>query len=886
MQKIDRTQWGEINQYLDEALELQGRTREAWLLDLDARAPDVSVVVRSLVEEKERLPDDLLLNVERAVAQPRNGLAGQRLGSYTLVSELGYGGMGTVWLARRSDGRYEGDVAVKLLNASLLGHPAEQRFVHEGSVLAKVRHPNIAQLIDAGVAPTGQPYLVLEYVDGERIDRFAAENDLDVRDRVCLFLDVLAAVSHSHSHLIIHRDLKPNNVLVTADGVVKLLDFGIATLLGPEDNELTREDVGLTPGYAAPEQLLHESVTTATDVYALGVMLFLLLAERHPLEPGSKSFREIARATLDREMPLLSGCAIDRSLARELRGDLDNIVARAVRRDPAERYATAEAFADDLRRFLAYEPVTARPYSLSYRAGRFVRRHRGSVAIGLTTLLMLIVAVAVTTLQMFEARRQRDAAIYESQRAEFQSRFAYQIMSEVGESGETITIRQLMAKGMEVLEKNYGDDPRFVIGMLVNISGRYMDLGDTNGEYTALVRAEQIARRLGDPERIAFVQCNTVETELAAGRPAQARERMQDGLAHLAMLSSVPFERESDCGAAQARLLWAEGKLPEAIDAATRIALQLEQRGQTGDLLYQTLATMLDAMLSAEGRRNEARAWNGKLIAELERSGGDTTMGMSSARHNQASHLYDAGEVREAFEVQRSLVDKLVAQQGIDSVAAGSAHRLGLYGILVEESDEGMKWIDLGLNAAIDQNDHRGQIGALLSRARAHLERGRPDRALADVQSAENLCHENPQENRVSLRSAKFLRAGVRVAQHLPEAAVAEIDAVLGEIGYPRQRVANQLAPMLTLKARAEFELGRFADALATARDALVVAEANAPQPDRSAHVGDALILIARTEQQLGELEDARAAAQRADAILSKAMGPGHSKVREANSLL
>jgi tetratricopeptide (TPR) repeat protein len=326
--------------------------------------------------------------------------------------------------------------------------------------------------------------------------------------------------------------------------------------------------------------------------------------------------------------------------------------------------------------------------------------------------------------------------------------------------------------------------------------------------------------------------------------------------------------------------------LPEAIDAATRLALQLEQRGQTDDLLYQTLATMLDVMLSAEGRRNEARAWNGKLIAELERSGGDTTMGMSSARHNQAGHLYDAGEVRAALEVQRDLVDKIVAQQGVDTVAATSAHRLGLYQILVEESDDGMKWIDLGLQTALAQNDHRGQIGALLSRAWAHLERGRPGRALTDVQAAERLCRENPQENRVPLRSARLLRGGVLVAQHFPDAAIAEINAVLDEIGYPRQRVANQLAPMLTLKARAELEQGNAATALATARDALAVAEANAPQPDRSATVGDALIAIARAEQQLGNIDAARAAAQRAGAILSKAMGPGHSKVREANSLL
>ena len=212
--------------------------------------------------------------------------------------------MGTVWLAHRSDGRYEGRVAVKVLNAALLGRPTEQRFVREGSVLARLRHPNIAQLIDAGVAPSGQPYLVLEYVDGERIDRYAEARSLSVEARVRLFLDVLAAVAHAHVRLVVHRDLKPTNILVTQDGVVKLLDFGIAALLGAEDGELTREvDPALTPEYAAPEQLLGHPVTTATDVYALGLVLFVLLTGKHPFAPEGKSGPELARATLEQQTP-------------------------------------------------------------------------------------------------------------------------------------------------------------------------------------------------------------------------------------------------------------------------------------------------------------------------------------------------------------------------------------------------------------------------------------------------------------------------------------------------------------------------------------------------------------------------------------------------------
>lgn len=584
MASDEQKRWREISQFLDEALDLDEPAREPWLRALDTKSPDISSAVRSLLAERDRLGEQPLLNEEQIIPRPHGALSGQQVGAYTLESVLGHGGMGTVWLAHRSDGRYEGHAAVKLLNAALLGRPAEQRFVREGSVLAKLQHPNIAQLIDAGVAASGQPFLVLEYVRGERIDRYAELHALDVDARVRLFLDVLAAVAHAHSRLIVHRDIKPSNILVTANGTVKLLDFGIAALLGPEEQELTREiETGLTPEYAAPEQILKQTVTTATDVYALGVVLFVMLTGRHPHDAEGKSTLEIARATLD--------C------------------------------------------------------------------HRAGVIMGGATAMALVVATILTTLQMLEASRQRDAALYQSRRAEFQARFAYQIMSEAGSDGQPLTIRNLMEKGIEVLEKNYGDDPRFVIGMLVNISGRYMNLGDTKGEYAALVKAEKLARQIADPERIAYVQCNTVETELAAGRLKQARERMRDGLANLAKLPDPLPERETECGTAHARLLWAEGRLPEAIDEATRMARLFESTNETGDLGYRTIVTMLDVMLSLEGRRNEARMWNARYFQILEQFGDASGLAIINARHHQAGHLNDAGESRAALEIQRRAVE-------------------------------------------------------------------------------------------------------------------------------------------------------------------------------------------------------------------------------------
>ena len=422
MSKFSPDQWQALSPHLDEALELTGVERETWLSSLQSKNPTLASQMEMLLQEHRALCEEGFLEASALDLPEGPGLAGQVLGVYKLVSQIGHGGMGTVWLAERSDGRFERRVAVKVLNFALMGKGGEERFKREGRILGRLTHPHIAELIDAGVSLAGQPFLVLEYVEGDHIDRYCDQNNLDVRARIRLFLDVLHAVAHAHANRIVHRDLKPSNILVRTDGQAKLLDFGIAKLLNCEgqtgEAPLTLEGGrALTPEYAAPEQLRGESVTSGTDVYALGVLLYVLLTGQHPDGTGPRTPASLVKAILETEPPRPSQivaatqasdmtaaanagrrASTPDKLSRLLRGDLDTIVAKALKKNPWERYASVQGFAEDLRRYLRHEPISARPDAFAYRIGKFVRRHRNSVIAALLAVLALASATIVTRL--------------------------------------------------------------------------------------------------------------------------------------------------------------------------------------------------------------------------------------------------------------------------------------------------------------------------------------------------------------------------------------------------------------------------------------------------------------------------------------------------------
>ena len=384
--------------------------------------PDTRARVQALLDAHDRAGERFLSQSAGELAAAAIGRAGRRLGAYQIIREIGRGGMGAVYLAARADDEFQKQVAIKIVAAPLGDDDLVRRFRRERQILAELEHPQIARLIDGGTTEDGLPYLVMEYVDGVRIDDYCQTRQLSIADRVRLFLRVCDAVQFAHNNLVIHRDLKPGNILVTPDGQPRLLDFGIASLVSadPAAPTATRTVAAMTPEYASPEQMRGERVTAASDVYSLGVVLYELLAGDSVHDFGGKRPDEVYRIVTELEPPRPSAVASrrgDTACARHLRGDLDATVLMAVRKEPQRRYASVALLADDLTRYLEGKPVTARGEAVAYRTRKFVRRHRMVVAAAAAFFLALVSGIVATTWMALEADRARADAVRERDRA-------------------------------------------------------------------------------------------------------------------------------------------------------------------------------------------------------------------------------------------------------------------------------------------------------------------------------------------------------------------------------------------------------------------------------------------------------------------------------------
>ncbi len=436
--------WSQISTLFDELVELNVDQREQRLASIKAADAALAGEVRALLKADEDtsglLDGDAVAAVPGVLTRDSDGMPADGVaGPYRLLYLLGEGGMGVVWLAERTDGAYEQQVAVKVLKRGMDTHAILRRFLQERRILARLQHKHIVRLVDGGMSSDGRPFYVMDFVDGKPITTYASGQALDVRDRVALLVKVADAVSYAHSQLIVHRDLKPSNVLVDHQGEPRVLDFGIAKLI-EESGEQTATGTGmrvLSPAYAAPEQILGEAIGTATDVYALGLMLCELLTGQLPRQRRGATPAQLAldasQEVVDRASTLAGKLGVDQlrelygedadaaQISRNIAGDLDLIITTALQREPARRYATAAAFADDLRRWLEARPIAARADSTAYRFNRFVRRHQVGVAATALVLLALIAGLAAALWQADKARHQAELADQQAKRADLET---------------------------------------------------------------------------------------------------------------------------------------------------------------------------------------------------------------------------------------------------------------------------------------------------------------------------------------------------------------------------------------------------------------------------------------------------------------------------------
>jgi len=385
--------WDQVKEILATALEMPAEERAGFLRQACGSDQALFAEVESLLAHHNQA-DSLLENspTARWLSFEPSAFAGKKIGAYRVIRELGEGGMAVVYLGERDDQQFRRRVAIKMLRPGVYTAEIVQRFRNERQTLAALDHPNIVKLLDGGSTEDGLPYLVMDYVEGVPIDEFCRSNQLSVRSRLLLFLNVCAAVRYAHRNLVIHRDLKPGNILITKDGVPRLLDFGIAKLLNPEFLQTPlvtqTEWRPMTLEYASPEQVRGQPVTEASDIYSLGVLLYELLAGRRPCRTEGQSRLEIERMICEKEPERPSG-SVAPELRRALEGDLDTIVLKALRKEPKQRYVSVEELSDDIQHHLSGMPVLARNPTLTYRSGRFLRRHRESFATALVALVLL-----------------------------------------------------------------------------------------------------------------------------------------------------------------------------------------------------------------------------------------------------------------------------------------------------------------------------------------------------------------------------------------------------------------------------------------------------------------------------------------------------------------
>jgi serine/threonine-protein kinase len=912
MRTLRLDEWQVLSPYLDEALGMTEDERFVWLSSLRTHSPGIAKRLEALLNEQSALSKAGFLE-KRSVDLPpaMSAFNDQTVGVYRLISQIGHGGMSSVWLAERVDGRFERKVAVKFLNIALMGKVGAERFKREGKILGLLIHPQIAELIDAGVSQTGQPYLVLEYVEGEHIDSYCDEQKLDIQARIRLFLDVLAAVAQAHANLIVHRDLKPSNVLVRKDGQVKLLDFGIAKLLESEEEaghptQLTVEGGrAMTPEYAAPEQLKGEAVTTATDVYALGVLLYLLLTGQHPAGPGPRTPADLIKAVVDNEPTRPSDtvnakrpndettisaekrATTSDKLHRLLRGDLDTILTKALKKDPKERYTSVTAFADDLRRYLRNQPISARPDTLLYRATKFVRRNRTAVVLVTLVAIATIAGMLGTLIQSRNARAERDFALGQLSRAEAVNDLNEFLLSDAAPSGQPFTVNELLMRAEHIVERQQDKHDPQRVEMLISLGRQYNVLDEQAKSRQLLNEAYDLSRGLADHSIRARASCALASAIALTGEHDRAELLAQEGLKEVGNRSRFAPDRMF-CLLRATDVARERGDSREAlarVEAAQQTSKQLPlASGLVGSQLLMDVAESYRYV----GRYDEANTTFEQASGQLTALGRDDTQTAVTLFNNWGTVLVLAGRPLESERVLRRAIEISRAGQTEDAVSpmllVNYARSLRELHQLTKAAD----YAERGYSKA-QQSGAQVVVGqSLLLRAVIYTDMNDLPRATAMLDEVEPRLRQSLPAGHIAFASLASNRALIAQSRGDLSSALQQANeaVAISESAMNAGRLGGDYLPIfLTRRSEVQLQFGHYGQAEADATRALNLLQPSTRSKVFSSKLGRGYLALGRALQAQNKRSEARAAFLSAAEHLQNSLGADHPDTRSARQL-
>lgn len=684
------TRWDKLNELFFAALDCEASQRSAFLDKACGDDRELREELESMLAVEEDTHalalESRLLSNDASNLGPET-LIGTRIGPYRLEKLIGEGGMGEVYLADRDDDQYQQKVALKLVRPGYRNVELLTRFRVERQVLARLNHPNITRLLDGGIDNEGRPYLVMQFIEGLPITKFCDKNGLSIDERLALFSKVCDAVHYAHRNLVVHRDLKPSNILVTEEGVVKLLDFGIAKLLSPESEgvsiAITRSQIRLmTPEYAAPEQVKGEVITTATDVYALGVLLYEMLTGRRPYKLDKRLQAEVERiiceedpqrpstAVTDEAAPqsvqtILSTEAISRArrtgvkrLRKMLQGDLDNLVLMALRKEPERRYASAEQFALDIQRYLREEPLLARPSTMGYRLRKYLKRHRVGVGAAGLVLLSLIGGLGLALYQAQKTEQQRDRAERALEQSEEVATFLmglFQANSPSEARGDTLTAQDLLERGVERAIEIKGQ-PEVYARMLDVIGQSYLSLGKSEKAQPLLEAARETWMQLGNTPETARTMRHLAGFWIEQREMEKGDSLLTEAMRLLQNTEGVSRLDWADAFYARASYFYDLADYPKADSIYRRVLAIRENR--LGADHPSTLRTVrgLAITLEKQGHYDEAEALYRRALAGYQATYGDVHIEIARVKDYLSTLLYQRDEFDEAVQLSEESV--------------------------------------------------------------------------------------------------------------------------------------------------------------------------------------------------------------------------------------